>query len=203
MVTTTSAPDPLAARPPREGAILDAAIEVVSEVGYERTTMDAVAARAHASKATIYRHWPGKAELVTEALSRCLITDETLPDTGSLRGDLCELARRTRDFLAGPLGDLLFGVAYAARSDETLRTVLNERLLRKPSTIDVLLAQAESRGEAVRQRPAGRAAAGETSRRVGDIAPAMVMLRMLAGDDVDDAWLEGLVDDVLLPLLTP
>lgn len=202
MVTTTPAPDPIAARPPREGAILDAAVEVVSEVGYERTTMDAVAARAHASKATIYRHWPGKAELVTEALSRCLITDEPLPDTGSLRSDLCELARRTRDFLAGPLGDLLFGVAYAARSDETLRTVLNERLLRKPSTIDILLAHAESRGEAVR-RPAASTGAGETSRRVDDIAPAMVMLRMLAGDDVDDAWLDGLVDDVLLPVLTP
>ena len=41
----------------RERAILGAVIDVISDVGYEALTMDAVAARAGASKATIYRRW--------------------------------------------------------------------------------------------------------------------------------------------------
>src|SRR5579864_5993220 len=52
----------------REEAILDAVIGLLGETGYEAMTMDAVAARAHASKTTIYRRWPGKAELVRAAV---------------------------------------------------------------------------------------------------------------------------------------
>ena len=48
--------------------LLAAVIGLLGESGYEAMTMDAVAARAHASKATIYRRWPGKAELVRAAV---------------------------------------------------------------------------------------------------------------------------------------
>ena len=54
----------------RDAAICDAALALLAEVGYDRMSMDAVAARAHASKATIYRRWPGKRELVLDALRR-------------------------------------------------------------------------------------------------------------------------------------
>ena len=54
----------------REQAILDAALELVMEVGYDRLSMDALAERAHAGKATIYRHWSGKAQVVAEAVRR-------------------------------------------------------------------------------------------------------------------------------------
>ncbi|WP_297546447.1 helix-turn-helix domain-containing protein [Amycolatopsis sp.] len=54
----------------REDAILLAVLELLAEVGYDQMTMDGVAARAHASKATIYRRWPGKAELVVTAVKR-------------------------------------------------------------------------------------------------------------------------------------
>ena len=79
---------------PRERAILSAVISLLGETGYEAMTMDAVAARAHASKTTIYRRWPGKAELVRAAVdahitSRVLGTPERgTRDSGSLRGDL-------------------------------------------------------------------------------------------------------------------
>jgi len=53
---------------PRERAILSAVVSLLGETGYEAMTMDAVAARAHASKTTIYRRWPGKAELVRAAV---------------------------------------------------------------------------------------------------------------------------------------
>ncbi len=71
----------------REQEILDATLEVLADVGYDRLTMDAVAARAKASKATLYRRWNNKVSLVIEALHHSKGVTE-LPDTGSLRGDL-------------------------------------------------------------------------------------------------------------------
>ena len=59
----------------RRQAILDAAIALLMEVGYDRMSMDALAERARASKATIYRHWAGKAEVVVEAV-RCRKCDD-------------------------------------------------------------------------------------------------------------------------------
>lgn len=76
----------------REAEILDAALSVLTEVGYDNLTMDAVAARAHASKATLYRRWESKQALVVEAIAATKHADEEaggpVPDTGSLRGDL-------------------------------------------------------------------------------------------------------------------
>src|SRR3954453_18015238 len=82
----------------RESAILCAAFELLAEIGYERLTMDAVAIRARASKATIYRRWPGKAELVAAALRLCAGND-TMPiaESDSLRGDLIAMLRALRD----------------------------------------------------------------------------------------------------------
>jgi AcrR family transcriptional regulator len=71
----------------REQEILDATLEVLADVGYDRLTMDAVAARAKASKATLYRRWNNKVSLVIEALQHSKGVTE-LPDTGTLRGDL-------------------------------------------------------------------------------------------------------------------
>src|SRR6266705_1481360 len=89
---------------PRERAILSAAIGLLGEAGYEAMTMDAVAARAHASKTTIYRRWPGKAELVRAAVD-AHIAGRVLGshDTGSLRGDL----------MAGRLAGLMHEVIEA------------------------------------------------------------------------------------------
>ena len=80
----------------RDGVILDAAIDVLGEVGYTAMTMDMVAMRAKAGKATVYRRWPSKEELVLDAVARMKgsaldLTD--LPDTGELREDLIALFR--------------------------------------------------------------------------------------------------------------
>lgn len=74
----------------REQEILDATLEILAEVGYDRLTMDAVAAKAKASKATLYRRWTNKVSLVIEALQHSKSAPEA-PDTGSLRGDLQSL----------------------------------------------------------------------------------------------------------------
>lgn len=88
-----AATDSAHARPRIEGEreleILDATLEVLGDVGYDRLTMDAVATRAKASKATLYRRWNGKVSLVIDALLS-VKTTPSQPDTGSLRGDLIE-----------------------------------------------------------------------------------------------------------------
>lgn len=76
--------------------IIDAAIEILAEVGFDSMTMDMVATRAKAGKATLYRRWPSKAELVRDALiwmSRGSVELEHLPDTGTLKDDLLALMK--------------------------------------------------------------------------------------------------------------
>ncbi len=72
----------------REQEILDATLEVLAEVGYDRLTMDAVAARAKASKATLYRRWTDKVTLVIGALQSPEAPGPASPTRGRSRGDL-------------------------------------------------------------------------------------------------------------------
>src|SRR3954465_4956485 len=95
--------------PRRREAILAAAIALVGEVGYDRVTVDALAARAGVSKPTIYRRWPGgKPEIVVEAIRAKRSEGGELPDTGSLRGDLLAMLGGVIDSLdANVAGGLL------------------------------------------------------------------------------------------------
>src|SRR5690349_9295898 len=98
----------------REQEILDAALTVLGEVGYDRLTMDAVAQRAKASKATLYRRWNSKATLVVEALARAKETPP-IPDTGDLRTDLltafCGLGGLTDHHVTATFGAVLTAVS--------------------------------------------------------------------------------------------
>jgi len=80
----------------RDAKILEAAIGILAEVGFDGMTMDMVATRAKAGKATVYRRWSSKTELVRDALTwmnRNHLELECLPDTGTLRGDLLALLK--------------------------------------------------------------------------------------------------------------
>jgi TetR/AcrR family transcriptional regulator, regulator of autoinduction and epiphytic fitness len=81
-------PSPAAAQDPRiersRRVILEAVLDELGEVGYGAMTIGAVAARAGVGKATIYRHWPGKLELVEDAF-RTLKASVVVPEHGSLR----------------------------------------------------------------------------------------------------------------------
>ncbi|MDQ2727200.1 MAG: TetR/AcrR family transcriptional regulator [Actinomycetota bacterium] len=182
----------------RHQAILDAAIELVAEVGYDRMSMDAVAARARASKATIYRRWPGKAELVVEAVHCCVEQDaaDLLPDRGSLRADLLALLEHIRTGLEGTNGDLMFGLALAARSDPELGRVLREQLFEDKDRVAARIVE-----RAVARREVG-AGLRHGPALVDELAPAAMIVRQLCGQPLDDAFLDHVTDDILLPLLT-
>jgi AcrR family transcriptional regulator len=84
-------------------AILDAALVVFAEEGYDGLTIEAVAARAGVGKGTVYRRYPGKAELVFHAASCLTASDVPDADTGSLAGDLHVLARWLVHLLDGTI----------------------------------------------------------------------------------------------------
>jgi len=84
-------------------ALIDATLDLLAEVGYRGLTMEAVSQRAGASKATVYRRWPSKVELVIDALSTNAARRVSEPDTGSVREDLLVLMHGLFRFLAEPL----------------------------------------------------------------------------------------------------
>ncbi|MEW4372406.1 TetR/AcrR family transcriptional regulator [Paenibacillus kandeliae] len=80
----------------RDAKILEAAIDILAEAGYDGMTMDMIATRAKAGKATVYRRWSSKVEVVRDALSwmnQSHLELESLPDTGTLRGDLLAVVK--------------------------------------------------------------------------------------------------------------
>jgi AcrR family transcriptional regulator len=179
----------------REQAILDAAMELVAEIGYDQITMDAVATRAQASKATMYRKWPGKAELIFEGLRRiCEAEGECIPDTGSLQGDLAAVVAQMSNGIGGDDGAMFLGLLEAFRADGTLRGLFNDKVMRRSGdTAAILLSRAADRGEAVRD---------VDGPKVIQLAFAQLfMTTLLSGTPPTAADQRCLVDDVLLPLL--
>jgi AcrR family transcriptional regulator len=108
-----------------ESAVLSATVDALSEDGYAGFTIDRVAARAGIARATIYRRWPAKGDLLV-ALLRSLHARFELPDTGSLEGDLRALLERYPNASASTSERVLAALASETFNDaalaETLRT---------------------------------------------------------------------------------
>jgi AcrR family transcriptional regulator len=114
----------------REEEILDATVAVVAELGYDRLTMDAVATAAKASKATLYRRWSTKADLVVDAISRakgCPLPEDV--DTGSLRGDLISMSCGDGGFTDEMPMSVIAGLVTALHRDPDLQKAFKERFL--------------------------------------------------------------------------
>ena len=179
----------------REAAILQATLELLAESGYDQLTIDAVAARARCSKATIYRRWPGKAALVITAVRRHAGQPAiAAPDTGSLRSDLLAALFAMRSSLSGQDAALILGLLVAMHRDPELASVVREQVLdAKREVFGAVIARAAARGDV----PA--AADGAL---LAEISSAVVFSRLLVtGEPLDDAFTRHLVDAVLLPAL--
>lgn len=177
----------------REAEILTAAIEVLRDTGYDRLTFDAVAAAARASKATLYRRWPHKRDLVIDAVGLFLgCPAEQDPDTGSLRGDLLAQA-----CAVGGLDDAVVVETWAAllpviQRDDELADGLRERFIGpKMRAARVVFDHAQQRGEV------GPGADLET---LMTILPALSFHEsMLSGKRPGRERIAQLVDTVVLP----
>jgi AcrR family transcriptional regulator len=157
--------------------------------------MDAVAARAHVSKATIYRTWPDKSDLVAEALAHHFQDTPAPPDTGSLRGDLLALMMRACELGNSVDGEVVAGVMTAAARNPVLAQTMHEYMYEKKHTVhETVIRRAADRGEL---DPA------TDSHLLHEVLHSMVLARRLEiCTSLDKEFAEHVVDDVLIPVLT-
>jgi AcrR family transcriptional regulator len=184
--------------PRRRGAVLnkaifDAVLAEIAESGYSALTMDRVAERARASKASLYRRWPGRAALVLDAAYESMPGPDTVPNTGSLRVDTLTVMRQGARVLEGTVGQAMRGVLGEALQNPDVAAEVREfargnasRMMRE------ILANAVNRGECDPDRV--------TDFRI-EAGPALLRQRFIFGSGpIDDDFLVGLVDQVVLPL---
>ncbi|TDU75564.1 TetR/AcrR family transcriptional regulator [Streptomyces sp. KS 21] len=182
--------------PELERAILDAALEQLSTVGWNALTMEGVAACAHTGKAAVYRRWPSKADLVADVLRTGLPPIGGIADHGSIRGDLVRLCVRMREVMESRAGQALRAVlhecdhAHAGRFHDVIRAGLHEPAHR---LIMELVQRGIERGDV---RP------DATGPFVADVIPAMMMYgAKVCGSEWADPDIEEMIDQVMVPLL--
>ena len=179
----------------RERQILDAALEVLSEVGYDRLTMDAVAQRAKASKATLYRRWNSKATLVVDALASQKASPP-VPDSGDLRTDLlaafCGMGGLTDHDTTSTFGAVMTALTTDPEFAKEFRTRV---LLPKSQLSRTLFQRAVDRGEV------------RDDLDLDLMAPALagiVLHRLFVmGEEPGPRLIEHVIDQIILPAVRP
>jgi AcrR family transcriptional regulator len=190
------------ARPPTrrrgsrlEAALLQAAWEELTEVGYTAFTMEGVAVRAKTSRAVLYRRWPNRPELVVAALHHHIGSDPfQVPDTGSLRDDLLAVLRHLSTNV-GDLGVLSFLIADSFAAVGASPAVLRERALAgsSPTGTALVIERAIARGEIDPAR---------LSPRVRSLPVDLVRHELIMTQaPVPDATVVEIVDRIFLPLV--
>ena len=180
--------------PSRDGVIRAAILRLLADVGYGALTMDAVASEAGVGKATIYRRWRTKQDLVVDTISDLNRMEAAPPDTGSLEGDLRQMLRSLVAVITGPTGaatlSLLSTVPHQPALAEAFR---NGPLAVWRQSFEQIWTRAEQRGE-VQPGVAGSVVAETTS-------ALLVQRWLLTGRPVDDAYADEVLDRVVLPLI--
>lgn len=176
----------------RDAALRDAALELLAEIGYDRLSIDAVAARAKASKMTIYRRWSGKAELVVDAIGS-LRKPGAVPDTGSLRGDLEAMTKSSDNPDIRFDAQLVLGLVTAVARDPELRQVVREQFLGRGGTrLRQVFERAVDRGEIPEVRNLDL---------LISVFPALVIYHLLISGELPDAsFTAQVINDLILPL---
>lgn len=172
-----------------EEALLQAAWDEVSAVGYAGLTMEGVAARADTGKAVLYRRWPKRAELVLAAMRHHVgsITSE-IPDTGDLREDVLIVLRQIKERAKQIGPDIIHGLRMESHD------LPPEAFEITPTVMMTLLTRAAERGEVRREKVTPLIAA----------LPGILIRHelLLSNATVPEAYLTEIVDNVLLPLVT-
>lgn len=175
-----------------QACLLRATQDLLIEEGFERLSVDAVAKRCAASKATIYRRWPSKIALVVAAVAE-LFPAPDIPDTGDLREDLVAAAQA---YLIedGRSQAVLASLITAQRFDPELRAAAHPVIGTPFGTVfEHVLRRAVSRGII---------AAEIDITTIGEIFPAVAFHSVAAlGQRVDEDLIGRVIDGVLLPAL--
>lgn len=176
----------------RHDAILVAAQDLLAEVGYDRLTIEAVAARCGAGKNTIYRRWPDKPALVADAVADLHEINED-PDTGSVRDDLIAFAAEWHS-ADSRRDEVMAGMLTAMRHDAALRAAVTDAITTpRRAAFHGLVERAAERGEI---------ASGRNVALIGSSLPAIVFHHVIVlNTPVDRDLVVSIIDDLILPAL--
>ena len=179
----------------RDAEILESALDVLAETGYDGMTIDMVATRAKAGKATLYRRWPSKPELVLDAVA-CMKGNDidlgALPDTGTLRGDLVAMVKpRTIEDAQQKLR-VMAGVMSLLGQNPGLAEAAREAIVEPRLAINrMFLRRAIDRGEI---------SADIDIERIAAVSQSMGAFRMLMlQKPVDREFVISVIDGIVLP----
>ena len=178
----------------RDVVLRDAALALLAEVGYDRLTMDAVAARARTAKTTIYRRWQDKAELVVDSLNSLKGIPE-IPDTGALRDDLRALAESITSAESKFGAQMMIGMVNALAHDAELRRVFGEKFIApRMAGFRTVFERAVARGEMP---------AGHDLDLLARLFPALALQQlMMSGELPGVRFARQIMDEIVYPLAT-
>ena len=147
-----SVPDRARPRTHRRGAavraaVLEATIAELVEHGFDALSVAAVAARAGVHVTSIYRRWRTPGDLITAAVLDRSVTEIPAPNTGSIHGDLTELARLLIAYLSSPIGYALVRTGVIAVEDDTLAQARATLLASRLATMRIVIDRAIQRRE--------------------------------------------------------
>ena len=180
--------------PSRDGVIRAAILRLLAEVGYGALTMDAVAAEAGVGKATIYRRWRTKHDLVVDTLSDLNRAIAVPPDTGSVEGDVRALMDLVVTTVQSPAGAAIRSLLPAMQYQPALVEAFRSGPLAVwQKAFAATWARAEARGEV---RP------GLDGSVTAEAVSALIVQRwLLTGEPLDAAYVDEVFQTVVLPLV--
>jgi len=180
--------------PSRDGVIRAAILRLLAEVGYGALTMDAVASEAGVGKATIYRRWRTKQDLVVDTISDLNRAEAELPDTGSLEGDLRTMMHQMVSMITGPTGAATLSLLSTVPHQPALaRAFQDGPLAIWRQSFEDLWSRAEQRGEVPR---------GLATSVIAEATSALLVQRwLLTGRPVNEAYADEVLQTVVLPLI--
>jgi AcrR family transcriptional regulator len=168
-------------------AVIAATLAELADRGYSGVNLDGVAARAAVHKTTVYRRWRTKEALVLDAMLEQASRTIAVPDTGSLRGDLLELARRSAAIQTSPAGEAVVRAVAGEAPGNPQMAGASRRFWAERLELDrTILQRARDRGEISAQtqhRPVVEALLGPLYFRL-----------LVSGEPLDDGFIEGVVD---------
>lgn len=174
--------------PARQQELFSAVLAVLAEVGYARFNMDLVAARARASKASLYQRWPSKARLITAAL-KANLPELPQPDEGTFAEDVRHILRAWGEPTPFDTAGIFLGLLEGSRQDADLACLREEHIDRAYTEhLQIAVDRAKARGELPECLDAGI------------LITALISTFVLRSEE--QGVIDGIVDGLLSPLIS-
>jgi AcrR family transcriptional regulator len=180
--------------PSRDGVIRAAILRLLADVGYGALTMDAVASEAGVGKATIYRRWRTKQDLVVDTISDLNRDQGAPPDTGSLEGDVRAMLQALLGIVSGPAGAATLSLLSTVAHEPALADAFRRGpLVEWRKAFETIWSRAQERGEV---------SADSSGALISEATSGPIVQRwLLTGEPVDEAYVEEIMQRIALPLI--